>query len=158
MGQVISFENYLPPARFDSLPWAQARIDEASTAAGPWTTIDTIALSPLDADPAHPQSRSFTTQNGSAGDGLWYRVIFLDADGDTSQPTAPVQNAPSSTGRDLCTLNDVLGYVPGYTPQPDTNATLERLITAESRSIHQETGREFRAIVPAMPTRLFEFC
>lgn len=57
-------------------------------------------------------------------------------------------------GRDLCELADVLRYVPGYASEPDTDEALQVLITAESGSIHQETGREFVAI-PGLDPRLF---
>ena len=53
--------------------------------------LETIPLSPVDADPESPATRSFTTT--LAGDGeLWYRLIFRDADGDEQQATLPVQN------------------------------------------------------------------
>lgn len=154
MGLIVSFENYLPPARFDDEPWTEAQIDEAPEATGPWTTIDTIELDPVDDDPTSPQLRSFTTPNGTALN-LWYRVIFLDGDANESQPTEAVQNAPpTDTSRDLCTLADVLGYVPGYQVEQPTDTKLQALITSESRSIHQETGREFRPIGGA-DTRYF---
>jgi hypothetical protein len=31
MTQVVSFENYTPPARFDSIPWANVKIEESDT-------------------------------------------------------------------------------------------------------------------------------
>jgi hypothetical protein len=95
MSQVITFENYVPTPRYDATPWTQAVIQEAATADAlndDWATIDTIVLSPVDADPENPQSRDFTTENGSDTAGLWYRIIFSDADGDELLPTVPVQN------------------------------------------------------------------
>lgn len=95
MSQVITFENYEPTPRYDSLPWVEVLIQEAATADAAnidWTTIDTIALSPLDADPENPAIRNFTTENASDTDALWYRLIFRDADGDELLPTVPVQN------------------------------------------------------------------
>lgn len=91
MSQVITFEDYTPPQRSDGNPWTQARIDEAAASTGPWTTIDTVDLDPIDTDPSSPAAQSFTTENGT-GDGLWYRVVFFDGDGDASSPTDPVQN------------------------------------------------------------------
>lgn len=57
-------------------------------------------------------------------------------------------------GRDLCEFADVVRYVPGYVSEPDTDATLQVLITAESRTIHELTGREIVAI-PSTPVRKF---
>lgn len=95
MSQVISFTGYTPAARYDSTPWTEVRIEEGATSAGPWTLIDTIALSPVDSDPANPATRSFTTSNASDTDGLWYRLTFADAAGATLEPTFPVQNIAS---------------------------------------------------------------
>lgn len=99
MGEVVSFQNYKPPARYDSLPWTDAKIEEAPSSSGAWVVIDTIALSPADTNPAAPRFRSFTTEQGTGPD-LWYRVIFVDADGDTSEATSAVQNV-ASTGEGL---------------------------------------------------------
>lgn len=55
-------------------------------------------------------------------------------------------------GRDLCELGDVLRYAPGYDSDPDTDDTLQALITAESRELHKL--REFRPI-PDLPVRRF---
>lgn len=62
--------------------------------------------------------------------------------------------AAAPDGRDLCVLADVVRYVPGYESDPDTDDTLQRLITAESRTIHGETGREF-VTIPGLTTRRF---
>lgn len=45
--------------------------------------------------------------------------------------------------RDLCTIEDVYRYVPGYAnnPNDDTDAQLAASITAESEAIQDETGR-----------------
>lgn len=96
MTQVISFTDYVPAARFDAVPWAHVKVEEGTTSAGPWVTLSTINLSPLDADPSNPQERDITVTNGTAPD-LWYRLTFSDASGNTGQPSAPVQNADAST-------------------------------------------------------------
>lgn len=96
MSEVVSFENYLPPARFDDVPWEQAQIDESDAFDGTWTTIDTITFDVPDPDPADPAERSFTTPNGSDVD-LWYRVTFLDGNGGMSTPTTPVQNTTAGS-------------------------------------------------------------
>ena len=61
MAQVITLEDYVPAARFDSIPWTQARIEEGATIDGAFAAIQTIAISPVDADPSTPAARSFTT-------------------------------------------------------------------------------------------------
>jgi len=96
MAEVITFVNYRPPPRYDDLPWTTVRIEEAAAIDGIYTLLETIVLSPLDADPAAPQLRSFTTELGTAPE-YWYRIRFADATGDTSQPTSPVQNITGAT-------------------------------------------------------------
>ena len=95
MPYVVTLQDFRPSPRYDSLPWTQARIEEGATADGPFTTLETIAISPVDADPANPAYRNFTTQLGTAPD-LWYRIVFLDASGDLGLPTYAVQNSTSS--------------------------------------------------------------
>jgi hypothetical protein len=89
--QVVSFERYRPVARYDGLPWTQVRIEESATEDGTFVGIETIALSPVDTDPTDPQARSFTTELANDGE-LWYRVVFVDANGDESVATDPIQN------------------------------------------------------------------
>src|SRR6476646_10994576 len=98
MPYVVTLTDYRPSPRYDALPWTQARIEEGLTATGTFAALETINLSPVDADPSNPAWRNFTTQLGTAPD-LWYRVVFLDATGDLGLPTFPVQN--SSTGRPI---------------------------------------------------------
>ena len=95
---VVSFVRYQPPARFDALPWTEARIEESDEEEGTYTQIDTYTLSPVDADPTDPAYRSFTTELGTADD-YWYRIVFADADGDTSVATLPIQNAAGVRSR-----------------------------------------------------------
>lgn len=87
---VVSFTAYTPPPRYDAQSWTQARVEEAAVATGPWTSIDTKSLV-ADVDPANPDQRSFTTELATLTDG-WYRVTWLDAQGDASAPTEPVHN------------------------------------------------------------------
>jgi len=96
MAEVVTFVDYRPPARYDSLAWTQAQIQESVAVDGVYAVLETKTLSPLDADPSAPMLRSFTTELGT-GLGYWYRIVFLDATGDTSQPTTPVQNVAGST-------------------------------------------------------------
>ena len=91
MAIVVTLEDYRPSPRYDALPWTQARIEEGTASVGPWVTLETQNLSPVDADPRNPAYRSFTTQLGTA-EAQWYRIVFLDATGDVGLPTFPVQN------------------------------------------------------------------
>jgi hypothetical protein len=88
---VVSLEDYRPAPRYDGLPWTQARIEEAAAITGPWTTLETVNLSPVDADPENPAYRNFTTVLGTVTE-QWYRIVFLDAAGNIGLPTVPVQN------------------------------------------------------------------
>jgi hypothetical protein len=106
MGQIVSFDDYKPPARFDGIPWAEVEIQESADGAAPWTVIDTVALTPLDVDPASPQTRSFTTANGTAPD-LWYRVAFIDGAGGRSNPTEPIHNSPDGPPARFATADDL---------------------------------------------------
>lgn len=96
MGQIVSFEGYVPPARFDAVSWTDAQIEEAVSPSGPWTTIETVSLGAADPDPANPVARDFTTDQGTAPD-LWYRVVFLDAALNTSEPTTAIHNVGTAT-------------------------------------------------------------
>lgn len=93
MPVVVTLEDYRPAPRYDGLPWTDAQIQEASASTGPWVTLETQAISPVDSDPRNPAYRSFTTALGTA-DEQWYRIIFLDAAVATGQPTFPIQNVP----------------------------------------------------------------
>jgi hypothetical protein len=92
MSQVITFEDYRPAPRYDATPWTEAKVYEAPSPSGPWVLIDTIALVPVDSDPANPVARNLTTANASDTDELWYQIVFFDAGGATSSATSPVQN------------------------------------------------------------------
>jgi hypothetical protein len=93
MTQVVTFEGYTPIPRFDEIPWTEARVQEAITPSGAWALIDTLTLDPVDTDPSVPATRNLTTDLASDAPNLWYRIVFADANGDTSAPTDPVQNA-----------------------------------------------------------------
>lgn len=92
----VTFRNFEPAPREDGAPWTHVRIDEAADQAGPFTTIDTQELSPLDTDPTDPQERSFTTEKATMQSG-WYQIVFLD-DSSGSQPTAPLFHSATALG------------------------------------------------------------
>src|SRR5262249_38397209 len=95
MAEVITFQNFRPPARYDSIPWTFVRIEESSDGETRGLVADAVPLHPCNADPRRPPLRSFTTEKGTAL-GYWYRVIFADATGDLAQPTTPIRNLAGS--------------------------------------------------------------
>lgn len=102
---VVSLEDFQPGARYDGLPWTQARIEQGTSATGPWTALQTLALSPLDANPALPASRDFTTTLATSATG-WFRIVFLDAAA-REQPTGSVYVNPNvfqGRGESVATL------------------------------------------------------
>lgn len=80
MPYVVTFRAYTPPARDDE-PWTDVRVEEAAAKDGPWAVLETQPLSPVDTDPAAPDTRTVTTQLATLAAG-WYRLTWLDADGD----------------------------------------------------------------------------
>ena len=142
MAQVITFENYTPTPRYDSIAWTEARIYEAATADAldaDWTLIDTIALSPVDADPSDPASRDLTTELASDTDELWYRIVFADSTGDTLTPTVPVQNVPSPTP--YATVDELARILKIRTPSAEQTAAMERVLLAAAGEIDAEVDR-----------------
>jgi hypothetical protein len=135
MPQVISFEGYEPPERFDAIPWTQVRVDEGTAVTGPWVPLETINLSPTDPDPANPLVRSFTTALATDLPDLWYRATFLDGGGDTSQPTVPVQNSTPVYYADVDELALILRV-----NADQRRAALERVLAAAAAEIDAELG------------------
>lgn len=78
---VISLSSYRPSARYDDEPWTEARIEQSATENGTFTALETITLSPVDADPTDPAYRNFTVEY-DLEDGEWFRVVFVDDDAD----------------------------------------------------------------------------
>lgn len=142
MGVVVSFRGYTPAARFDAEPWTDAQVEEAVSSVGPWSVIDTLPLSPLDADPAQPAVRNLTTDNGS-GDDLWYRLIYLDGNAASSEPTTPVRNVASPG--DLYVSRAVLKNTLSLANPPTTYADddIDASLAAASRGVDEACGRQF---------------
>jgi hypothetical protein len=135
MAQVVSFTDYTPAPRYDGEPWTEVDIEEAAESAGPWTVLETQALSPVDADPENPATRSFTTE--LAGDGeLWYRLIFRDADGDEMQPTLPVQNVAGVTA--YATVSELARVLQIPSPSEAQRNAMERVLAAAAGEINAD--------------------
>lgn len=136
MAQVVTLEGFTPPARYDSIPWTQARIEEGDAIDGTFVALETIAITPVDVDPSAPASRSFTTELASETPDLWYRIVFLDATGDDTLPTTPIQNgaqSPYLTVEELARKLNLNANT--YRDQ------LQRVIDAASYEVDQEIGR-----------------
>lgn len=139
MSQVITFEEFTPPPRYDSKPWTSVRIEEGATADGPWTVIDTIVLDPVDADPTNPAPRAFTTELATDTPALWYRVVFLDATGDDTLPTEPIQNVtPTIPYATVAELRRILKI---RSPTVEQTAAMNRVLAAAAGEIDTEIDR-----------------
>lgn len=94
----VTLTNYVPPPRYDGVVYNRVRIEEATLEAGPWTVIDTQALSPLDTDASDPVSREITTTKAAIEQGF-YRVRWLDAANNETPPSAGVQHLVAGGSR-----------------------------------------------------------
>lgn len=138
MTQVVSFEDFLPSPRYDGLPWTEVQIGEGATVDGPFTLIDTIAISPLDADPELPAYRNFTTSLADDAADLWYQLTFFDAAGAFAQPTFPVQN--TAEDRPIYASVSELAVVLRLTNPNSRGASLRRVLESASMEIDSEIG------------------
>jgi hypothetical protein len=91
---VVSLVGFMPPPRYDNVPWTQAIVQEAPAPGGPYVNIDTQALTP-DADPSQPSARNVTTTAATLDEG-WYRLMFVDVNGGESTPDDAVRNSESN--------------------------------------------------------------
>jgi hypothetical protein len=136
---VVSFENFTPTPRYDATAWTEVKIQEAATADATndeWTTIDTIALDPVDADPTEPASRDFTTDEASDTAGLWYRLIFVDLDGDELLPTVPIQNTTPIQA--YATRDELARILKLRTPTAEQQDAMDRVLLTAAGEINSE--------------------
>lgn len=90
---VVPLRGFTPGPRSTAAgAWTTVRIDEAASEGGTVVGSGTAALLPADTDPEEPQSRDFTLTGATLTAG-WYRVTFLDGDGN-EQSTEWVFNGP----------------------------------------------------------------
>lgn len=155
MPQVITFEDYVPPARYDGIPWTDARVYEGASSTGPWTLIDTITLTPVDSDPANPAERSFTTELASDTPALWYRIIFVDGTGDVSQPTDPVQNiAGGSSDVGPCLEWVTAADVAAVCESVGTDySVFDNYALMASQALYELSGRQFSGVCGPVTVR-----
>jgi hypothetical protein len=131
---VVTINDVVPPSRNDGVPWVTWFIEEGGEA-GPFTQIDTNALSPVDPDPRYPAARDITTANGTA-DNLWYRVRFRDANNDYSEYTEPIWNG---LPLELPTIRQVAMHIRERTVTRSTNEFVGTF-TADTRPTDDETS------------------
>lgn len=152
MGTVVSLIGYLPPPRYDLMPWTGVRIQEATAPAGPWTQIDDQALPSPDPDPSEPAARNLTTSNATLDTG-WYRVIFYDAGGGVSDPSDPERNSTEAaplppSPSDIRNASPLLRL---KFPLPPTNAAaINDLKTLVYQAIAQVQSMTWRMIDPTL--------
>jgi hypothetical protein len=140
MATVVTFLDYTPPERADSISWASVEIYESDTVDGTYTLIDTIALV-ADPDPLNPAPRDFTTILGT-GEDLWYKVRFLDASSGTSEYTDPVQNVSEDLeATPYATVEELARHLSIRSPTAEQEVILERVLTAAAFEIDAELGR-----------------
>lgn len=132
---ILTFYGYTPPARYDDVPWTSARIEQAATETGSYTLVEQIDLDPVDTDPRDPQPRGFTTEIATAGD--WYRLVWVDDDGNQSAATTPVQLVDESVA-----YGDRAELAKRLKIDETTNAAaLDRCLQSASLEINSEIGR-----------------
>lgn len=107
MSVVVTLLGYSPPARADGVAFTKAKVEESPTGKGEWTARQTITLSPVDADPEHPESRDLTITTATIPSGGWYRVVWIDSAANESAPTAPALDASELAGGVRPTVTDV---------------------------------------------------
>lgn len=138
MTQVVSFEDYRPSPRYDSLPWTNVNVEEGVAATGPWLLLETIAITPVDSDPANPKYRNFTTALASDTADLWYRLVFTDAALNTGLPTLPIQNV-QDTRPVYATTTELAQLLRGI-DENKRHASLLRVLKSAAIEIDSEIG------------------
>lgn len=139
MGVVVSFTDYIPPVRFDEVPWETIDIYELAAAdalEADWTLIDTVTIDPVDADPSDPASRTFTTDQGT-DEGLWYRVRFVDGAANVSSPTDAVQNVEDPV-TPYATVDELARILKIRNPTDDQTTAMERVLMSAAGEIDAE--------------------
>jgi|SRR5215831_7823202 len=136
--RVVSFYDVQPIPRYDGIRWTQVKIGEAAGQEGPFTVIDTINLSPVDVDPAHPDLRYITTEKATLDTG-WYQITFLDATGDVQQPVAPLWSGPDETSGYLPQISDIGAVMTARTK--DAHGNYLGTFTTDTRPTDDEVRR-----------------
>ena len=149
-----SFEGFKPPRRFDSVPFVSVEIREAASESGTYSTIETVALSPVDTDPANPASRNFTTDEAVEAVG-WYVIRWVDGGGAFSD-SVPVRFGATGAN-DFASVEDVatrLGRVLTGTEED----TVGLLLGLASAAIRAAVDRPDSWMPDPVPQLLRGFC
>ncbi len=137
MSTVLSFPPYTPPARNDDEPWTEALVEQADTADGSYSLIDTFELTPLDSDPTKPQIRDVITYLASDTPGKWYRIVWNDALAHHSLPTVPIQQLGADV-TPFTTPTELFRVVRVKQPTTEQTAAADRVILAAAQEIMDE--------------------
>ena len=148
MAQVVTVTGR-PSARYDELPWTQARIEESATETGVFTVLETVDLDPVDDDPENPAVRHLTTDLASDTDGYWYRLVFLDDAGFVDDPTLPVQNVVSvvSTILAAATTTELARILKIRTPSAEQTTAMTRVLASAAGEVASEIGSTGTSLV-----------
>ncbi len=149
---VVTFEDFVPAARFDDVPWTDARIEESDAKDGTFTPIDTVTFLIPDPDPANPGARSFTTSQGTAI-GYWYQIVFIDGSLNESLPTAPLQNTAGTVSPHMyATVTELARILKIRSATAEQTVALRRCLEAAANEIDSELGRTdtFSSPFPAL--------
>jgi hypothetical protein len=138
MSQVITFEAYIQPPRYDGIPWTEVDIEEGTTETGVFAVIDNQPLSPVDSDPANPAARSFTTELASDTMGLWYRLVFRDGSGDETVPTDAIQNVADINT--YASVHELARILKIRQPTVEQRASMRRVLVVASGEIDAEVN------------------
>lgn len=139
---VRTFEGYTPPDRYDLTPFTEARIQESALPESGFVTIDTIALSPVDADPTNPATRDLTTALATLED-AWYRIVWADADGSTFVTESVYFPSGSQPGA-LATTADVARILRSTIPS-DQVSNVEAALEVATAWAKRYLGRPYEA-------------
>jgi hypothetical protein len=149
-----SFESYSPPRRYDGAPFTSAQIREAATETGSYTTIETINLFPVDADPSSPATRNFTTTAATLTDG-WYVIRWVDGTGSSFDSDPVHYITGSGTPAQFATVEDVATRQ-GKTLTEAEEESVDFLLTVATAVIADAAGKDdaWAAALDPVPTIL----
>lgn len=151
-----TFEGFAPPRRYDGEPFTLVNIREAATESGAYTTIDTITLTPVDADPEDPQLRNLTTGEAALDNG-WYILRWEDADGSVFDSDPIDYDDEVTSGPDDINIITLAEYKTAESISVSTyDTSISQLITQVSAAIRRLTGRDF-GMGAASEERVFEY-
>lgn len=132
---LVPLEDVAPAGRDDGIPFVTARIEQAAEPDGPWSTVATKALDPVDTDPSTPALRTFAVDLDLA---LWTRVVFIDTD-DVEQATDPLPPERDTPGL-RPSVSEVGARLRARTKLPNTGGTEIGTFDSRTRPTGDEVG------------------